>query len=339
MLEISERLQKKINAIPTKPGIYQMKDCYGNIIYIGKSKSLRTRVKSYFNKENKWNKINQMVFHIDDINFIVTDTHLEAQLLECALIKKFQPIYNTQFKNHNKYKYLKVERKLSGKPLSIVDEMEDDCFGPYRSKNPLIQIVNFFQNIYPIKKHGHIYTFKYKILPNPTNHDNFKENRRCLMEILSNETCMLIFLEILENMMQSAALEYKYEMASIYRDALGSLKYIYASHKKEASELMKKEILVGERIQEGYKLFYISEANIILKKKFREITKEAVERFLIEGQSLEKVALPVVNEKRLLDFKSIIYTEIQDKGSKAILNLDSNDSIDKFIHRLIRINN
>ena len=103
MSRIPQHLKEKIKTIPAKPGIYQMKDLNGNIIYIGKSKVLHSGVKSYFYNEHRHNKIKRMVLHIQDVDVIITDTHLEAQMLECALIKKFKPIYNKQFKNDKNY--------------------------------------------------------------------------------------------------------------------------------------------------------------------------------------------------------------------------------------------
>ena len=80
--------------LPMEPGIYKMIDAKGNVIYIGKSKMLNKRVKTYFANNPNWDKINRMVRLIDDIDFIVTDTHLEARILECSLIKELKPIFN-----------------------------------------------------------------------------------------------------------------------------------------------------------------------------------------------------------------------------------------------------
>lgn len=78
LAEISERLKEKLKDLPELPGIYKMLDSKGNIIYIGKSKSLKKRVRTYFTENNtRWSKIKKLVFFIDDLDYEVTDTHLE----------------------------------------------------------------------------------------------------------------------------------------------------------------------------------------------------------------------------------------------------------------------
>lgn len=84
--ETMSDLKQKVNQIPALPGVYKMLDSSGQIIYVGKSKCLKKRVQSYFTKSPKQPKIERMIFLIDDIEYIVTDTHLEARLLECQLL-------------------------------------------------------------------------------------------------------------------------------------------------------------------------------------------------------------------------------------------------------------
>ena len=112
-----------------------MKDRGGNIIYVGKSKNLKSRVKSYFYGDHNQQKIKQMVSRVHDIDIIPTDTHLEARVLECELIKRLKPLYNRQFKNDRGYVYLRIGDDSRSKPIAIVDEKTDDnCIGPYRSR-------------------------------------------------------------------------------------------------------------------------------------------------------------------------------------------------------------
>lgn len=333
--KIPENLIEKVGSIPVKPGVYQMKDVDGNIIYIGKSKTLKSRVKSYFHTEHKWNKVKRMVFHIHDIDYIVTDTHLEAQLLECALIKKLQPIYNKQFKNDKNYRYLKVENYNKFKSLSIAYERESkNCFGPYRSKKILYDVIDFFRNIYPITKCEDIYEFTYKILPQPMERDDFEKNKESLIEIFSNREYMMEFLSKMEEKMNEAALELQFELASTYRDMLEFTRYLYDYNKNQTDSLRDKKVLMGEKIEDGYKIFYISNYRIISKKKYIKLTRESIEEFLAQAQELEIKLSHVIDEKRDLDFKKIIQTEIKDETSKVVVFVDSHYSVDEFISRL-----
>ncbi|KNF07637.1 exinuclease ABC system, subunit C [Gottschalkia purinilytica] len=337
MSKIPEHLIEKVKAIPSKPGIYQMKDMYGYVMYIGKSKTLQSRVKSYFYTDHKQNKIERMVFHIHDIDVIVTDTHLEAQILECALIKKMKPIYNSQMKNDNKYVYLKIESNHRLKPLSIVHKRENEhCIGPYRSKSKLIKIIEFFQNIYPITKCDNLYKFTYKVLPESLDREDFEKNKECLEEILYKEECMKTFLSQISEKMDIAASKFQFETASAYRDILENIKYLHDNYLNQIKTLEYRKILMGEQIDDGYKVFYISNNRIVLKKKYKGLTKDIVEDFLKQADKLDKQVSYIMNEKRDLDFKKIIYTEIKDDESKSILYIDDDYCIDQFINKLIK---
>ena len=157
MINISDKIKKKLDMLPMEPGIYKMIDAKGNVIYIGKSKMLNKRVKTYFANNPNWDKINRMVRLIDDIDFIVTDTHLEARILECSLIKELKPIFNSQMKHDRGYVYLKIENYNKNRALSVVESREESCFGPFRKKFHLNENYQQFKNIYPIiKRANHI---------------------------------------------------------------------------------------------------------------------------------------------------------------------------------------
>ncbi len=333
-LSIPKHLTDKVKSIPEKPGIYQMKDSDGNIIYIGKSKCLNKRVRSYFYNNHQWNKIKRMVFNIYDIDFIVTDTHLEAQILECALIKKIKPTYNSQFKNDKKYAYLKIEDYNKFRSLSVTQERETKyCFGPYRSKNNLLDLVDYFKNIYPIKKHENSYEFTYHPLPLTMEKNIFEENRECLIELFSEKECMIKFLLQIESKMKEASLLLQFEKASFYKDTLTILKYLSSINKSDS--LKGRKILVGEKIDSGYKLFYISDENLVLKRKYPTITIQDIEEFLDQGRTVEEHITPYKNEKSNLDFKHIISTEIMSKSSKSVGFVGENFNPELFLNQLL----
>ncbi len=341
MAGIPQHLAQKIDTIPMKPGIYQMKDKSGNIIYVGKSKTLRTRVRSYFTTEHEIKKIQRLVFNIADIDFIVTDTHLEARLLECELIKKLQPMYNTQFKNDAKYKYIKVETKDKQKPLSIVNDRENEaCFGPYKSQNILLNIVKFFENIYPILNTQDTYFFSYHAIPKAVEDDTFDQNRNCLIELFSKQDCMARFLKELEHKMNLAAHDFKFERAAIYRDILSNLRYIYSFNIRKGDDFKDKYMLMGERVDDGYKVFCLYDCNIILKRKYKKLSRKALQSFLIHAKQMEIMQDALSSEKKELDFKSIIRSELQDKEFKTMVILNDDEEQDQigiFLSELTKI--
>src|SRR5690606_28166531 len=102
-------LEEKLKNLPSQPGVYMMKDELGNIIYIGKAVSLRNRVRQYFqSSRNHSPKLRAMVPKIKDFEYILTDSELEALILECNLIKKHRPRYNVLLKDDKHYPYIKV---------------------------------------------------------------------------------------------------------------------------------------------------------------------------------------------------------------------------------------
>ena len=110
---MTTHLQRILDELPEAPGVYKMLGDGGNILYIGKSKCLKHRVKSYFVKKPVWEKAEKMAGFIRDIEIEPTHTHLEAMLLECELIKKHRPFFNRQMKNDSGYLYIKPGESLS----------------------------------------------------------------------------------------------------------------------------------------------------------------------------------------------------------------------------------
>ena len=105
MFDIEEHLK----TLPASPGVYIMKDKYGNVIYVGKAVSLKNRVRQYFqSSRNHSDKVRSMVKNISSFEYIMTDSELEALILECNLIKKYKPKYNILLRDDKTYPYIKV---------------------------------------------------------------------------------------------------------------------------------------------------------------------------------------------------------------------------------------
>lgn len=129
-------LRKKAMSLPLLPGVYIMHDKSGGIIYIGKAKALKNRVSQYFGSQNNHaEKVRRMVDHVDDFEYIITDSEFEALILECSLIKQHTPKYNILLKDDKGYSYIRVGAGDWGK-LSYVLQKQDDgatYIGPYKS--------------------------------------------------------------------------------------------------------------------------------------------------------------------------------------------------------------
>ena len=130
-------VEAELKKLPAKPGVYLMHDARDEIIYVGKAVSLKNRVRQYFqSSRNKTAKIEQMVSKIARFEYIITDSELEALVLECNLIKEHRPRYNTMLKDDKTYPYIKVTAWEDFPRVMLSREMKKDkskYFGPYTS--------------------------------------------------------------------------------------------------------------------------------------------------------------------------------------------------------------
>ena len=138
--------EEKIKNLPHQPGCYLFKNKTGEIIYIGKAKDLKKRVSSYFNKNIIDPKTKQLVSKIKNLDCIVTDSEVEALLLEARLIKDHQPQYNLELKGGVRYAYIKVTNELFSRLETVrLFERKDEIYGPYvlsSARKNLIRLSN-----------------------------------------------------------------------------------------------------------------------------------------------------------------------------------------------------
>ena len=151
MFDIQEELKK----LPGKPGVYIMHDEKDNIIYVGKAISLKNRVRQYFqSSRNKGVKIEQMVTHIRRFEYIVTDSELEALVLECNLIKEYRPKYNTMLMDDKAYPFIKVTVEEPFPRVMLARKMVKDkskYFGPYTSAGAVKDTIELIRKLYQIR--------------------------------------------------------------------------------------------------------------------------------------------------------------------------------------------
>lgn len=148
-----ERLLKKANSLPLKSGVYIMKDADKKVIYVGKAKKLKNRVTSYFRKNSSHSlKTVKMVSKVEDFDYILTDSEFEALVLECSLIKQYQPKYNILLKDDKGYSYIRVSNEEYPK-ISEEKQIKKDgakYFGPYTSSWAISSSVREAQGIFKL---------------------------------------------------------------------------------------------------------------------------------------------------------------------------------------------
>jgi len=154
MKNLPHEIQPKLKNLPDQPGVYLMKDLDGDIIYIGKASSLRKRVSSYFHSRHHDIKVSILVRNIFDLEFIVTDSEIEALILESTLIKKYKPKYNISLKDDKKYPFIAVTISEDYPRIILTRKIVDNndrYFGPYTDVKAARKIVSMMNVAFKLK--------------------------------------------------------------------------------------------------------------------------------------------------------------------------------------------
>lgn len=257
MFDIQEELKK----LPDRPGVYIMKDEDGNIIYIGKAVVLKNRVRQYFqHSANHTPKVQAMVARIKEFEYIVTDSELEALILECNLIKKHKPKFNILLKDDKHYPYIKVTMNEEYPRVFMTRRLEKDgakYFGPYSNAFAVKETVDLIKKLFPIKTCNKVFPrdigkerpcLNYHIYQclGPCRGDVNKEEYRALMKDVCNFLAgkQEEVLKRLEEQMKTAAENMEFEKAAKMRDKIKSISHI-GERQKVLSTAMEDQDIVA----------------------------------------------------------------------------------------------
>lgn len=283
MFDIQEELKK----LPAKPGVYIMHDEHDDIIYVGKAIILKNRVRQYFqSSRNHTPKIRQMVSHVARFEYIITDSELEALVLECNLIKEHRPKYNTMLKDDKTYPYIKVTVGEAFPRIMLVRSMKKDkakYFGPYTSSQAVRDIIDLSQKIYKIRNCS-------RSLPRETGNDRpclyyhmgqcqapcqgyisqeeYRENVRQMLHFLSGNFEPVI--RMLTEKMYAASEKMDFEKAASYRDLLNSVKQIDQKQKITSAEMDDKDVIAFARDKDEavVQVFFVRHGRLIGREHF-----------------------------------------------------------------------
>ena len=236
-------IEEELKKLPAKPGVYIMHGEKDEIIYVGKAISLKNRVRQYFqSSRNKGAKIERMVTHITRFEYIITDSELEALVLECNLIKEHRPKYNTMLKDDKSYPFIKVTVNEPYPRVLFARRMKKDkarYFGPYTSGGAVKDVIELVRKLYQVRSCN-------RSLPRDTGKDRpclYYHMKQCKApcqgyisqeEYRKNINKVIKFLngdfqdtisELMEKM-QKASEEMRYEDAMEYRDLIRSIEKI-----------------------------------------------------------------------------------------------------------------
>lgn len=284
MFNIEEELKK----LPASPGVYIMHDEKDAIIYVGKAISLKNRVRQYFqSSRNKTAKIERMVSHITRFEYIVTDSEMEALVLECNLIKEHRPKYNTMLVDDKTYPYIKVT-VAENYPRVLFTRMakkdKSRYFGPYTSAQAVKDTIELLRKMYKIRTCSKsikenenndrpcLY-YHMKQCDAPCNHyiskEEYGENIKKVIEFLNGN-----YTDTLKNLtekMQKASDEMNFEEAIVYRDLIGSVKAIAQKQKiTDSNNLENRDVLaLATEGEDGImQVFFIRDGKLIGREHF-----------------------------------------------------------------------
>lgn len=284
MFNIEDELKK----LPSQPGVYLMHDAKDEIIYVGKAVSLKNRVRQYFqSSRNKSAKIEQMVSRIARFEYIVTDSEMEALVLECNLIKEHQPRYNTMLKDDKAYPYIKVTVGEDFPRVMLARTMKKDknrYFGPYTSAGAVKDTIDLIHKLYKIRtcsrnlprdtgKERPCLNYHIKQCDAPCqgyiSKEEYGENIRQVLEFLNGRYDGV--LKNLEEKMKAASDAMDFEKAIEYRDLLSSVKKVAQKQKITSSNMEDRDIIAMARddMDAVVQVFFVREGKLIGRDHFR----------------------------------------------------------------------
>ncbi len=283
MFDIQDELKK----LPDLPGVYIMHDKTDAIIYIGKAVSLRKRVRQYFQpSHNEGIKKKQMVEHIERFEYIITDSELEALVLECNLIKEHTPKYNTMLRDDKTYPYIRVTMGEDFPRVLFSRQMKKDksrYFGPYTSAGAVKDTIDLINKIYGLRTcnrnlprdigmeraclNYHIHQCDAPC-QGYISKEEYGKKIEGVLEFLNGNYAPVI--KMLEEKMNQASMDLEFEKAIEYRELLGSVKQIAQKQKITHTDGEDKDIvaLAADDVDAVVQVFFIRGGKLIGRDHF-----------------------------------------------------------------------
>ena len=342
-------IQELLKQLPAEPGVYLMKDKFDNIIYVGKAKILKNRVRQYFqSSKNHSSKVKSMVKNIDKFEYIITDSELEALILECNLIKKYKPKYNVLLRDDKTYPYIKVTTNEDfPRVLKVRKVIKDKAkyFGPYTNTTAVNDTLDIIKNIYPIRTCNIDIERAIKTNMRPCLNLHIK---RCVGPCTGNVTKeeynkmieeIILFLsgkeekliDILKEKMNKCAMDFNFEEAAIYRDKIKSLEDMMEKQKIDTStsDLNQDVIAMARAHDEAcVQVFFVRNGKIVGREHFilegvMDSTRESILGSFVKQFYMEQEYVPkeIIIEDEIED--SFILSEwlSSKKGQKVTIRV------------------
>ncbi|QQS37709.1 MAG: excinuclease ABC subunit C [Ignavibacteriales bacterium] len=304
---MNSELESKLANLPDNPGVYQFLNERGKVIYVGKAKNLKKRVKSYFNKQTDSPKTAALVEKISDVELIVTDDEVEALVLENNLIKEYKPRYNVNLKDDKSFPYIRITNEPYPRifPTRRVVRDGSKFFGPYtdvksmktslRTINQIFKVrsckLNITQESIDKKKFKVCLDYHIKKCDGPcegfVSESEYGEMVSEVTKVLRGRTDDLI--KSLDEKMQQASVELEFEKAAELRDRISQLQVISSKQKIVSDDFEDRDIIAAayEGKDSSCSVFNIRNGKLVGKKQLRMSITESEEPAEIYSAALK----------------------------------------------------
>ncbi|MGL5437729.1 MAG: excinuclease ABC subunit UvrC [Lachnospiraceae bacterium] len=287
-------IEDELKKLPAQPGVYIMRDVKDEILYIGKAISLKNRVRQYFqSSRNKTTKIEQMVSRIDHFEYIITDSELEALVLESNLIKEHRPRYNTMLKDDKSYPYIKVTVGEAFPRVLFARTMKKDkhkYYGPYTSSGAVKDTIDLIHKLYKIRtcnrslpkdigKDRPCLNYHIKQCDAPcqgyVSQEQYSENIAQAREFLNGKYDKII--KVMEQKMMQASELMDFEKAIEYRELLASVNKIAQKQKITSNSMEDRDIIAMAKDETDavVQVFFVREGRLIGREHFHVVIATA----------------------------------------------------------------
>ncbi|MFM2201569.1 MAG: hypothetical protein RL040_769 [Bacteroidota bacterium] len=355
MKVIPEKVEQILKILPQQPGVYQYFDEAGEILYVGKAKSLKNRVSSYFNKQQYENgKTKVLVRKIADIKYIVVETELDALLLENSLIKKYKPRYNIMLKDDKTYASIVIKKEDFPRVFPTRQIIRDgsEYFGPYPSGRTMHTVLDLIKKLYPMRTCNlaltdkNIQAGKFKVCleyhlgnckgpcEGKQTAEDYNKGVEAARTILKGNYTELI--RDLKQMMVEFANRYEFELAQEVKDKIEVLSSFQAKSTIVHPSIHDVDIFsIASDSQAGYVNFMKVSNGVIVqsyttevKKRMDESEAEMLEYSIVEirdkfQSSSKEIFLPFELD---LQLPSVMFTVPQRGDKKKLVELSQRNS-------------
>ncbi len=344
-MKANEQIQTRLAGLPAKPGVYIMRDVNRRVIYVGKAVVLRNRVRSYFHDSSDHPpKTERLVADVADLEWIVTNSELEALILECELIKRYRPRYNIRLKDDKRYPYIRIPVQEDFPRIDIVRHMTRDgarYFGPFTSSHTVYQSLELLRRLFPYR------TCEREITGQDARPCLYYHIKRCLGPCIGAATreqyhevidraCLFLegkqeqIIEQLHAKMAAEAEALRYEKAAELRDQIGAITTIIERQRIISGHLNDHDFVAFAREdgQACVQIFFIRGGKLIGREYFvltgtqGETESEVIGSFVKQFYDEAAYVPPEILVQNELDELAVIEEWLHRKrGSKVMIKV------------------